>query len=90
MNPPIPRGTGRDAALAGIGGGGAASPSTSPGYIPFASLPDVLTTEQAADALQVDAKTVRAMVKRGELRGIRCGRLLRVPKAALVELCGGD
>lgn len=64
--------------------------STPPGYVPFAGLPDVLTTDQAAAALQVDPKTLRAMIRRGELRGVRCGRLIRVPKAALVELCGGD
>lgn len=64
--------------------------STPPVYVPFADLPDVLTTEQAASALQVDCKTVRSMVRRGELRGVRCGRLIRIPKAALVELCGGD
>ena len=56
----------------------------------FAGLPDVLTTAEAAAALQVDPKTVRAMIRSGELRGIRCGRLIRVPKAALVEFCGGD
>lgn len=68
----------------------APSGSTSYAYVPFEGLPDVLTTEQAAAALQVDQKTVRAMIRRGELRGIRCGRLIRVPKAALVEFCGGD
>lgn len=66
----------------------ALSGSTTPEYMPFAALPDVLTTAQAAAALQVDAKTVRAMIRRGELRAVRCGRLLRVPKAALVEFCG--
>ena len=66
------------------------SGSTSTAYVPFADLPDVLTTEQAAAALQVDCKTVRSMVRRGELRGVRCGRLIRIPKAALVELCGGE
>lgn len=64
--------------------------STTPEYIPFSDLPDVLTTAQAAAALQVDVKTVRSMIRRGELRAVRCGRLIRVPKAALVELCGGD
>lgn len=59
-------------------------------YRPFADLPDVLTTDQAAAALQVDPKTIRSMVRRGELRAVRCGRLLRVPKAALVELCEVD
>lgn len=63
--------------------------STTPGYVPFASLPDVLTTEQAAAALQVDPKTVRAMVRRGELKAVRCGRLLRIPKRALLQLCEG-
>lgn len=58
-------------------------------YTPFVSLPDVCTTEQAAAALQVDPKTVRAMIRRGELRGIRCGRLIRVPKSALIEFCKG-
>lgn len=66
------------------------SGSTSTAYVPFADLPDVLTTEQAASALQVDRKTVRSMVRRGELRGVRCGRLIRIPKAALVEFCGGE
>lgn len=63
------------------------SGSTSTAYVPFADLPDVLTTEQAAAALQVDCKTVRSMVRRGELRGVRCGRLIRIPKAALVAFC---
>lgn len=67
------------------------SGSTTPtGCTMFAGMPDVLTTAEAAAALQVDPKTVRAMIRRGELRGIRCGRLIRVPKAALVEFCGGD
>ncbi len=69
-------------------GGAGSTPSPSE-YIPFASLPDVLTTAQAADALQVDAKTIRSLIRRGELRGIRCGRLLRVPKSALIEFCKG-
>lgn len=64
--------------------------STPPVYVPFEDLPDVLTTEQAASALQVDCKTVRSMVRRGELRGVRCGRLIRIPKAALVAFCGGE
>jgi excisionase family DNA binding protein len=68
----------------------ALSGSTSQEYVPFADLPDVLTTAQAAAALQVDPKTVRSMVRRGELRAVRCGRLLRVPKAALAEFCGVD
>ncbi|RRF91211.1 MAG: DNA-binding protein [Coriobacteriaceae bacterium] len=67
----------------------ALSGSTSQGYVPFADLPDVLTTAQAAAALQVDPKTLRSMIRRGELRAVRCGRLIRVPKTALAEFCGG-
>ncbi len=69
---------------------GTPSGSTPHAYVPFEDLPDVLTTEQAASALQVDCKTVRSMVRRGELRGVRCGRLIRIPKAALVAFCGGE
>lgn len=83
------RAVGHDAALSVIGGGGASPRPIESCYVPFEDLPDVCTTGQAADALQVDPKTVRAMIRRGELRAIRCGRLIRVPKAALVELCGG-
>lgn len=64
--------------------------STSQEYVPFADLPDIMTTSQAAAALQVDPKTLRSMIRRGELRAVRCGRLIRVPKTALVELCEVD
>ena len=32
---------------------------------------------------------MRTMIRRGELRAVRCGRLLRVPKSALIEFCKG-
>lgn len=79
-----------DSAASACSPADALSGSTSPEYMPFGDLPDILTTAQAAAALQVDPKTVRAMVRRGELRAVRCGRLLRVPKAALAEFCGVD
>lgn len=64
--------------------------STSPrSHAPFEGLPDVLKTAQAADALQVDQKTIRAMIRRGELRAVRCGRLIRVPKSCLIEFIEG-
>ena len=49
----------------------------------------MLKTAQAADALQVDPKTIREMIRRGELRAVRCGRLIRIPKSALVEFVEG-
>lgn len=58
-------------------------------HAPFEGLPDVLKTVQAAEALQVDPKTIREMIRRGELRAVRCGRLIRIPKSALVEFVEG-
>ena len=45
----------------------------------------LLTVEQAAARLQVTPYTVREHLKRGLLRGIKRGRLWRVPESALVE-----
>jgi excisionase family DNA binding protein len=64
-------------------------PTTQRPHTPFEGLPDVLKTAQAADALQVDPKTIREMIRRGELRAVRCGRLIRIPKSALVEFVEG-
>lgn len=44
-----------------------------------------LTVEQAAERLQVTPYTVREHLKAGLLRGIKRGRLWRVPESALGE-----
>jgi excisionase family DNA binding protein len=51
---------------------------------------DLLTLAEAAEALRVSQATVRRLIERGELRGVRVGRLWRVPKAALEAYLGGD
>lgn len=48
--------------------------------------PVYFTVQQVADALQVNRKTVREMVARGELPCVRVGRSLRIPRSALDNL----
>ena len=50
---------------------------------------DVLTLEQAAALLQVDADEVAALAEAGELPGRRIGGDWRFPRAALLEWLGG-
>jgi excisionase family DNA binding protein len=50
-----------------------------------ADAPDVLTLEQAAALLQVDATEVAALADGGELPGRRIGGEWRFPRAALLE-----
>lgn len=45
----------------------------------------LLTVEQAAQRLQVHQETVRRHLQAGTLRGIKRGRVWRVPEAALLE-----
>ncbi len=45
----------------------------------------LLTVEQAATRLQVDPETIRVRLRRGSLRGLKAGKLWRVPESALLE-----
>ena len=45
----------------------------------------LLTVEQAATRLQLHPETVRRQLKRGEMRGVKRGRVWRVPESALQE-----
>lgn len=45
----------------------------------------LLTVEQAAQRLQLAPFTVREHLKKGKLRGIKRGRVWRVPESALTE-----
>ena len=53
-------------------------------YKLFESLPDVLSTRQAADALGTNVKTLREMASRGEIGHFNIGRVIRFPKTALL------
>jgi excisionase family DNA binding protein len=45
-----------------------------------------LTVEQAAEVLQVLPITVRRWLRSGRVRGVKLGRVWRVPESALHEL----
>lgn len=48
----------------------------------------LLTVEQVATRLQVDPETVRVRLRRGAMRGVKAGKLWRVPESALTEAPG--
>lgn len=49
------------------------------------SRPLVLTAEQAAEQLQVSRRTVYELIRTGELRSVKIGKLRRIPLRALEE-----
>lgn len=56
-----------------------------------ASLPDVLTVEEAAAFLRVNRKTFYEAVRLGSVPGvIRLGRVIRISKAALISWVQGN
>lgn len=46
---------------------------------------DVLTTDEVAEILQCEAKTVEDALRAGKLPGVRLGRSWMCPRAALLE-----
>jgi excisionase family DNA binding protein len=50
---------------------------------------EVLTAEQLAELLQVDAKTVRSLAARGELPGRKLGRQWRFSRRAVLDWLAG-
>jgi len=54
----------------------------------FDDLPDLCTPEQARAFLQVGKTKIHEMLKAGEIPAVHFGRLVRIPKAAL--LARGD
>jgi putative molybdopterin biosynthesis protein len=49
------------------------------------SVGPVLTVDEVAEVLRVNAKTVYALVKRGKLRAFRVGRALRCRRAEVAR-----
>lgn len=52
-------------------------------------LPDVLTVQQVAEVLQCSDKHVYDLAAEGAIRRIKVGRLVRIPRQALVEFLNG-
>ena len=51
----------------------------------FDDLPDLLTPEQARAFLQIGRNTIYELVKSGAIRSVHFGRLIRIPKSALLD-----
>ena len=54
----------------------------------LATLPEVLTAREAAAILRVGRNQLYQAIGRGQLRAVRIGRSLRIPKQALLDLLG--
>ncbi len=48
-------------------------------------VPDVLTVEQMSEVLGIGRTAAYQVIRRGKLRTVRAGRLIKIPKAALAE-----
>ncbi|MCC2174558.1 helix-turn-helix domain-containing protein [Hominicoprocola fusiformis] len=51
----------------------------------FESYDDVLTVEEACEALKIGYNAIYGLLNTGKLRGYRNGRVWRIPKTAIVE-----
>jgi excisionase family DNA binding protein len=51
----------------------------------FDDLPDLCTPEQARAFLQVGRNKIYELVKTGDLESVHFGRLVRIPKVALLH-----
>ena len=51
----------------------------------FENLPLVLHVKELAEVLSISQNTAYALVRSGQIRSIRTGRIYRIPKDALVE-----
>ena len=51
----------------------------------FEHLPLVLHVKELAEVLSISQNTAYALVRSGQIRSIRTGRIYRIPKDALIE-----
>lgn len=51
----------------------------------FEEYADVLTAEEACEALRIGCNAMYDLLNRGKLKGYRNGRVWRIPKQALLE-----
>ncbi|MBC5826322.1 MAG: helix-turn-helix domain-containing protein [Candidatus Eremiobacteraeota bacterium] len=47
--------------------------------------PDVLTVKELSEVLGIGRTAAYEVIRRGKLRSLRAGRLIKIPKAALAE-----
>ncbi len=51
----------------------------------FEGFDDLLTTEEACEALKIGRNAIYALLSSGELKGYRIGRTWKIPRPALKE-----
>jgi excisionase family DNA binding protein len=54
----------------------------------LADLPPVLTVEEFAAAMRLSRGSAYEFVRQGGVRHVRCGRSIRIPRSAVLELLG--
>ena len=67
----------------------APAPVPAPAPAPAVGIPDLMTLEQAAEALQVSNEDVIAAIEAGDLKGRKIGSQYRITKAALEAFLNG-
>ena len=65
--------------------GAAKSDSDLAAITSFENLPLVLHVKELAEVLSISQNTAYALVRSGQIRSIRTGRIYRIPKDALIE-----
>ena len=51
----------------------------------FEEYDELLTVEEACEALKIGHNTIYILLNSGALKGFRCGRIWKVPKLALTD-----
>lgn len=59
-------------------------------YCSFGTLPLTLRVEELMPILGIGRNTAYELVRCGQIRSIKVGRQIRVPKDAVIEFLGGD
>ncbi len=56
----------------------------------YPDLEPVYSVDSLATLFDVNQRTIRNMINRGDLESVRLGRLIRIPRQAVVELLTPD
>lgn len=51
----------------------------------FENYMDLVSTQEAQEMLNIGANTLYILLDSGEVKGFRCGRVWKIPKAAIEE-----
>jgi len=56
----------------------------------FRNYPDILTVEEVCSALNIGKNTAYQLIKNGDLKSIRIGKVHKIPKIWLIEYVLGE